>query len=97
MATGLLKQPQWGSGARAHKQIQRCSACLCCALVSCAGYGLQEGMSQYYYSDASANSGEKKTSGGGLHEMGKGSVRAAIASEQVSVGRGSQIAQYAHA
>ena len=59
MAAGLLKQPQWGSGARAHKQIQRCSACLCCALVSCAGYGLQEGMSQYYYS----NSGEKKKQG----------------------------------
>ena len=58
MATGLLKQPQWGSGARAHKQIQRCSACLCCALVSCGGYG-QEGMSQDYYSHANANSGEK--------------------------------------
>ena len=22
MATGVLKQPQWGSGARAHKNVQ---------------------------------------------------------------------------
>ena len=65
MATGLLKQPQWGSRARAHKHVQAFKyndsfrMFMLCSCFMCR-YGLQEGMSQDYYSHANANSGEKQ-------------------------------------